>query len=120
MNDTDHPGSPVFFGFTISKDRQIDYDRNDRKVIDFITTVEPSIRECYGCGSCTATCSVGHFTEFNIRRLHTFIRRGETKRLKEEVMKCMLCGKCQLVCPRGVSLRNLVLTIHHALERSGL
>jgi heterodisulfide reductase subunit C len=35
-------------------------------------------------------------------------------------MKCMLCGKCQLVCPRGVSLRNLVLTIHHALERSGL
>ncbi len=31
-------------------------------------------------------------------------------------MKCMLCGKCQLVCPRGVNLRNLILAIHNALE----
>jgi heterodisulfide reductase subunit C len=35
-------------------------------------------------------------------------------------MKCMLCGKCQLVCPRGVNLRNLILSIHTALETFGI
>ncbi len=32
----------------------------------------------------------------------------------------MLCGKCQLVCPRGVNLRNLILAIHNALEIYGI
>ena len=108
------------FGYTISRDRQIDFDAIDRKIAGFIQEMEPSIRLCIGCGSCTATCSAGHFTSFNIRRVHTFIQRGETLHLKNEIMKCMLCGKCQLVCPRGVNLRNLILSIHTALEKSGL
>ena len=108
------------FGYTISKDRQIDFDANDRKVAGFISEVEPSIRLCIGCGSCTATCSAGHFTDFNIRRIHTLVQRGEVHQLKKEIMKCMLCGKCQLVCPRGVNLRNLILLIHTALEKTGI
>ena len=24
---------------------------------------------------------------------------------------CMLCGKCQLVCPRGINTRHLILSI---------
>jgi heterodisulfide reductase subunit C len=108
------------FGYTISKDRQIDFDANDRKVTGFINAVEPSIRLCISCGSCTGTCSTGHFTDFNIRRVHTLIQRGEIQQLKKEIMKCMLCGKCQLVCPRSVNLRNLILSIHTALENSGL
>jgi heterodisulfide reductase subunit C len=105
------------FGYTISRDRQIDYDGNDRLVADYVEMVEPSIRFCMECGSCTATCSAGHFTDFNIRRLHTILIRGETRQLRKEIEKCMLCGKCQLVCPRGVNLRHLILTIHQALEK---
>jgi len=105
------------FGYTISKDRQIDYDNNDRRLVDYIEAIEPSILICMECGSCTATCSAGHFTEFSIRRLHTLVQRGETRHLRKEIEKCMLCGKCQLVCPRGVNLRNLILTIHQALEK---
>jgi heterodisulfide reductase subunit C len=108
------------FGYTISRDRQIDYDANDREVAGFINAIEPSIRLCMGCGSCTATCSSGHFTDLNIRLIHTLVQRGEIRHLKKEIMKCMLCGKCQLVCPRGVNLRNLILSIHNALEKSGL
>jgi heterodisulfide reductase subunit C len=103
------------FGYSISSDRQIDYDSNNKEFARFIDDVEPSARLCMGCGSCTATCSAGHFTDFNIRRVHTFIQRGEIHHLKKEIMKCMLCGKCQLVCPRGVNLRNLILSIHSAL-----
>lgn len=108
------------FGYTISEDRQINFDANDRKVTGFINAIEPSIRLCMGCGSCTATCSAGHFTDLNIRKILTFIQRGELQHLKKEIMKCMLCGKCQLVCPRGVNLRNLILLIHTTLEKSGL
>jgi heterodisulfide reductase subunit C len=105
------------FGYKISNDRQIDYDGNDDYVISYVRKVEPSIQVCIGCGSCTATCSAGHFTDLGIRRLHTLLQRGETLHLKQEIEKCMLCGKCQLVCPRGVNLRNLILTIHQALEK---
>jgi len=108
------------FGYTISKDRQIDFDANNRELTRLIDAIEPSIRLCLGCGSCTGTCSAGHFTEFNIRRIHTLVQRGEFDHLKKEIMKCMLCGKCQLVCPRGVNLRNLILSIHTALETSGI
>ncbi|MCX6248944.1 MAG: 4Fe-4S dicluster domain-containing protein [Bacteroidetes bacterium] len=108
------------FGYNITEDRQIDFDANDRNVTVFINEIEPSILLCMGCGSCTATCTTGHFTDFNIRKIHTLIQRGELKHLKKEIMKCMLCGKCQLVCPRGVNLRNLILSIHTALEKSGL
>jgi heterodisulfide reductase subunit C len=107
------------FGYRILRDESIDFDRNDMRIADYLVVKEPSVKLCIGCGSCTATCSTGHFTEFNIRRLHTFIRRGETKHLKNEISKCMFCGKCQLVCPRGVNLRNVILTINRAIELLG-
>lgn len=109
----------VNFGYSILRDESIDFDRNDLRIAEFVAAREPSINRCIGCGGCTATCSTGHFVDFNIRRVHTLIRRGETKHLKKEIQKCMFCGKCQLVCPRGVNLRNVILTINRALEQIG-
>jgi heterodisulfide reductase subunit C len=107
------------FGYTIHADRQIDYDTNNKKYIDLIRKLEPSIHYCIACGSCTATCSAGHFTGFNIRKVQTFLRRGEIKTIREEIEKCMLCGKCQLVCPRNINIRNMILAIHTAFQNPG-
>ena len=107
------------FGYTLLRDVTIDYDRNDKRIAAYLMAHEPSINLCIGCGSCTATCSTGHFIGFNIRRIHTFLRRGETKELKHEITRCMYCGKCQLVCPRGVNLRNVILTVNRAIEQLG-
>ena len=107
------------FGYTVLKDNSFDYDRADRRISDFLLEREPSLNLCIGCGSCSATCSAGHFTEFNIRRLHTAVRRGDTGKIKAELRKCMFCGKCQLVCPRGVNLRNLILVMNRAIEQLG-
>jgi heterodisulfide reductase subunit C len=107
------------FGYTITRDRQIDYDADSTVIKDYIRDHEPTLEICIGCGSCTATCSAGHFTDLNIRKIHTLIRRNQVEDLKKEIEKCMLCGKCQLVCPRGVNLRNLILSIHSALEKAG-
>ncbi len=107
------------FGYKILSDASIDFDRNDKRIADYLKAHEPSMNLCIGCGSCTATCSAGHFVDFNIRRIHTFIRRGETNQVKRDILKCMFCGKCQLVCPRGVNLRNVILTINRAIEQTG-
>jgi len=111
------------FGFTINRSRLIDYDSSDRKVREFITLKEPSFRLCFACGGCTATCTAGQHTSFNLRRMNTYIRRGEIEPLLEEVKRCMLCGKCLLVCPRGVNTRNVVAAAADAigkLERNEL
>lgn len=104
------------FGYSVQTDQTIDMDRNDLSLSIELRRREPSIDQCIGCGSCTATCSSGHYTVLNIRMLHTLIRRGETVKIKEEISKCMFCGKCQLACPRGVNLRNLILVIHNLME----
>lgn len=108
------------FGYTIHPDRQIDYDHNSLAIVEYISISEPSFDTCISCGTCTAGCSTGQFTEFSIRRIIALLHRGETGDLKKEIAKCMFCGKCQLACPRGVNLRNLILTIHNCIENFGL
>jgi heterodisulfide reductase subunit C len=107
----------INFGYKINTDNQIDYDLNDRILTQFVGILEPSVNTCISCGTCTATCTAAEFVDLNIRRLHTLLLRGETGLLKKEIEKCMLCGKCQLACPRGVNLRNLIGSIHTAVER---
>ena len=98
-----------FWGFSISEARVIDYDKNDKSLVTAMTTEVPSSKLCIGCGGCSATCTAGNLTEFNIRKLQMLVKRGETKEVGEHLQKCMLCGKCMLVCPRGVETRKMIL-----------
>jgi heterodisulfide reductase subunit C len=107
----------IDFGYKINADRQIDYDRNDRRLALYILENEPTFSICISCGTCTATCSAGNYTYLNLREMIVLIKRGEAKNIKTDIEKCMLCGKCQLACPRGVNTRNIILTIHRAIER---
>ena len=108
------------FGFTIAKDGQIDYDANDVRIMNFVSEKVPSFDTCIACSSCSATCSSAHFTDFNFCLLHLLIRRGEEKHLKQEMKKCMYCGKCQLTCPRGVDNRAVIAAIHQAIATFAL
>lgn len=105
------------FGFTISPRRQIDLDGRGRRIEAYVLENEPTFRLCIFCGGCTATCSAGNLVDFNIRKVNTLLRRGETEGLKEEIDKCVLCGKCYLVCPRGINTRNVILLIREAIEK---
>ena len=100
------------FGYTINKQRVIDLDKNGSKTIAKVKMLEPSVSICIGCGTCTGTCSANVFTQFNLRQLMLLVNRDETAKLKQEIEKCMLCGKCMLVCPRGVNTRNVLLAIN--------
>ena len=106
------------FGFDISKGRQIDYESNDRWVAEYIYKRDPSFRLCIECGCCSATCTTGNFTKFSLRELHILIKRGENDNVRQNIKKCMLCGKCTLVCPRGVNTRNIVALVREAFQKS--
>ena len=106
------------FGFSISKGRQIDYGSNDRSVAEYIYANEPSFRLCIECGCCSATCTTGNLTAFSLRELQALIKRGENEQVKENLKKCMLCGKCILVCPRGVNTRNVIVLAKQAYLKS--
>lgn len=104
------------FGFTISSGRQIDYDSNNRDIAEYLFEKEPSFRRCIECGGCSATCSTGSFTEFSLRELFIFIKRGENGLADGKLQKCMMCGKCILVCPRGVNIRNVIVLAKKAFQ----
>ncbi len=106
------------FGFSISEGRQIDYDTNDRSIAEYIFKEEPSFRSCIECGGCSATCTTGNFIRFSLRELHILIKRGENDLVRQEIKKCMLCGKCTLICPRGVNTRNIVILAKQAFQKS--
>jgi len=105
------------FGYVIHPDRQIDYDNNSHDLAIKVAVAEPTINLCISCGTCASNCTAAQFTDFSLRKIILLIRRGEVNGLATEASRCMLCGKCQLVCPRGVSTRNLILQINKALNR---
>ena len=103
------------FGFKIAQTRQINLDTADAARRAALMERVPSFHLCIGCGGCTATCTAGQLTDFNIRRLHTAFACGQTEGLREQLDKCMLCGKCVLVCPRGVNTRGLIMQMRALL-----
>jgi len=105
------------FGYTISKARQINYETNSRHIAEYILERENSFRICIECGCCSATCTSGNFTKFSLRELQILIKRGENDQVPENLKKCMLCGKCTLVCPRGVNTRNIIILAREAFQK---
>jgi len=109
----------INFGFQINQGRAINLDVNCAKVKQLEEAVG-SFRRCIRCGACTATCSAAQFTNFNIRKIHTTFRAGLYQELEDMLNPCMLCGKCTLVCPRGVNLRSLIINIRKILKEKDL
>jgi len=106
------------FGYSIQKDNQIDYDKSHREIAEYIRKEESSFNICMSCGSCTAICSAGIFTDFNPRKLYLLISRGDIRSIRKEIDHCMLCGKCQLACPRGINTRNIILQIRTSIKQN--
>lgn len=99
----------------MAKDRQTDYDSLSRDFNTALLKAEPAFGLCIQCGSCSATCSAARFTDFSPRLLFLQIKRGTIDSIRKESAKCMICGKCQLVCPRGVNNRRVMFSIRKLL-----
>lgn len=99
------------FGFTLSKSSRIDLDKADNPKFRELVKTEPDVLKCMACGSCAATCTAGQYSRMNFRRLILMLSRGVDEEVLRELDSCLLCGKCLLVCPRGINTRHALISV---------
>ncbi len=101
----------VDFGFGLVPSSRINLDLFDREKYDKLTAIEPDARICISCGSCTAVCTAGQFAHTSLREALDDILNANPDKALESLRSCQLCGKCAMVCPRGINTRHLILSI---------
>lgn len=101
----------IDFGYNITPSSVVNLDKADLSRFRKLVQEEPDVLKCMACGSCAASCAAGNFTTMNLRKGILLLSRGEDKAIIGQFQSCMLCGKCQLVCPRGINTRHLILSI---------
>lgn len=99
------------FGFSLSPSSAVRLDGVDLSLYRRVAEKAPDIRTCIGCGSCTATCTAGPFSGMSVRQIILDIQRGRQRLAADKLSACMLCGKCSMVCPRGINTRQLILAV---------
>ena len=105
------------FGFKLSKSAAIDLDKVDRTRFERLCREVPDARRCMACGSCSATCMAASLSSMSVRRVLLALQRGKEQEAFRLMSACMLCGKCTMVCPRGINTRNLILAISKIYNR---
>ena len=99
------------FGYSLSPSSRVDLDKIDKTKQERLLALEPGFRKCMACGSCSATCSAGNFTDVSLRRAIAYIQNGQDLAALSLLKHCMLCGKCLVICPRGINTRNLIMNV---------
>ena len=106
------------FGYQINPSSAVNLDTVDRRRYDALVKLEPDALICMGCGSCSATCTASPFSGMSVRKVILGLQRGADKEVDRMLSACMLCGKCTMVCPRGINTRHLILTLCR-LDKNG-
>ncbi len=101
----------IDFGYSLTPSSRIDLDKIDKLKLKRLFGTEPDMYKCIACGSCAASCSAGNFSQVNLRRVILLLERGMDNQALKLIEGCMLCGKCTLVCPRGINTRNIIRNI---------
>ena len=64
---------------------------------------------CYQCGMCTASCPWGRVRDIglSVRRMVRQAQLGLWDE-GEDLWRCTTCGRCEITCPRGVRIRDVI------------
>ena len=103
------------FGFSLSNSATINLDTVDTTLYKKLCEIEPDARICMNCGSCSASCTAAPFSGMSLRKVILAIQRDQD--VRPMLSNCMLCGKCTMVCPRGINTRHLILTLYRIYDR---
>lgn len=99
----------IDFGFGLSRSSSVRLDEVDLTLYRELEKLEPDVRICMCCGSCSATCTAGPWSGMSVRKVILALQRGQD--VSGMLSNCMLCGKCTMVCPRGINTRHLILSL---------
>ncbi len=73
------------------------------------------LRRCIQCGTCTASCPSSAAMDLTPRQMWRLVSLG----LADEVLHsktmwlCTMCYQCQVRCPRGIPLTELIARLKH-------
>ena len=101
----------IDFGFGVNPSSRINLDNADKEKFSELAIAEPDVLKCMACGSCSASCSAAAFEDTSLRRAILSLQNGLCDDASKLLSHCMLCGKCTMVCPRGINTRHLILSI---------
>lgn len=81
-----------------------------------------TVKTCYQCGSCSASCPARRFTdEFNPVRMARLILLGFKKDVlsSPSIWLCANCNSCMERCPRGISFVDVIRELQNEAVREG-
>ncbi|MDP3451842.1 MAG: 4Fe-4S dicluster domain-containing protein [Bacteroidales bacterium] len=105
------------FGYGLTPGKGINLDDCNSDLFQKIVERSPDILKCIACGSCTSTCSGSIFSRVSFRRSILLLERGENREALNTLKGCMLCGKCFIICPRGINTRDIILTVNQYYKK---
>ena len=79
-----------------------------------------SLRLCYQCGSCSASCPWRDYTSFLPRRMFKEAQHGLINFENDAIWRCVTCNKCVERCPRGVSIIDIMRALRRAIIGMGI
>lgn len=81
-----------------------------------------SIKRCFACGTCTASCPVSRIIEgFDPRKIIHMILLGNREQVltSDLIWYCSLCNTCSFVCPQDVRFSEAMVILRHMAVESG-
>ncbi len=78
---------------------------------EFNSYSDIEVRSCSRCGICIDACQINHALGINKIQSVYFLRSIREGNVDDEkLFTCMLCGRCENVCPVGIKLSDLRVT----------
>lgn len=101
----------IEFGYNLTSGNRLDLDNIEKNSFNKLKELTPELQKCIACGSCTSSCSAGLFSIVSFRSSILMFERGMYNEAFNIIKGCMLCGKCTIVCPRSINIRDIIITI---------
>jgi Fe-S oxidoreductase len=79
-----------------------------------------ALKDCYQCGTCSATCPWRDYVTFLPRRMFQEAKLGLADFESDAIWRCVTCNKCVQRCPRGVPIIELLRAMRRSVIGMGI
>lgn len=73
---------------------------------EVIKKTNGELLKCFNCGTCTASCPVSQFLDFNPRKVLRKVTLGTE--VNEDIWPCVSCFTCNARCPNGIDIAKVM------------
>lgn len=78
-----------------------------------------TLRTCYQCGTCTASCPHGRVSDYRVRSLIRLVQLGLEGYEGDILWRCSACNLCVERCPRQVEIVEVIAATRRVMSEMG-